>query len=72
MRLVFICFHKTIEHLSFQRLSLFFTDVVPNPHINSVNEKCVFRGAVESIAARELDFSPALPLTKLGGVEQII
>ena len=50
---------------------LFFTDVVPNPHINSMNKKYVLCGAVESPTAQELGFIPTLPLTKLCDIEQI-
>lgn len=42
--------------------------MVPNPHINSVNKKHAFHSEVERMAAGELNFSPALPLTKLGGI----
>lgn len=45
--------------------------MVPNPHINSMNKKYVYCGAVESTVAWEMDFSPTLLLTKVGDIEQI-
>lgn len=45
--------------------------MVPNPHINLVNNKYVFCGVVRSAAAWELAGSPALLLTKPGDIEQI-
>lgn len=58
MRLVFLKnFHKAISIFLSKRAKSIFTDVVPNPHINSMINMC---GAVESPAAQELGFIPTL------------